>query len=89
VAQPEQARILADNADAFLKLKGEALLAVKARSIDSTRDPTKVFAQEAATLKSRGFSVEKMITLRPYDRAHAMLFSRYNPIVRRENNLTE
>ena len=89
VAQPEQARILADNADSFLKLKGEALLTVKARSIDSTRDPTKVFAQEAATLKSRGFTVEKSITLRPYDRAHAMFLARYHPIGRREVNPTE
>lgn len=78
VAQREQARILADNADAFLKPKGGVLLAVKARSIDSTRDPTRIFAQEAATLKSRGFALEKTITLRPYDRAHAMLLATYS-----------
>ncbi len=83
VAQPEQARILGDNAAAFLRLNGEALLAVKARSIDSTRDPTRIFAQEAATLKSRGFTVEKSIPLRPYDRAHAMLLAKYNQIERK------
>jgi fibrillarin-like pre-rRNA processing protein len=75
VAQPEQAQILADNAELFLKPGGSALLAVKARSIDSTRDPSKVFAQEAETLKSRGFRVERTIPLRPYDRAHAMLLA--------------
>jgi len=78
VAQPEQARILADNADTYLKPNGGAMLAVKARSIDSTRDPTRIFAQEAATLKARGFAVEKTLTLRPYDRAHAMLLATYS-----------
>jgi len=75
VAQPEQARILADNADVYLKKGSDALLAVKARSIDSTRDPTRIFVQEANVLRSRTFKVEKTITLRPYDKAHAMILS--------------
>ena len=75
IAQPEQARILADNADAYLKTGGGALLAVKARSIDSTRDPAKIFVQEANVLRNRAFKVEKTITLRPYDKAHAMILS--------------
>jgi len=77
IAQPEQARILADNADLYLKPSGGALLAVKARSIDSTRDPTKIYAQEADVLRSRGFKVERTIPLRPYDRAHAMILAYY------------
>lgn len=80
VAQPEQARILADNAELFLKTGGGALLAVKARSIDSTQEPTKIFAQEADVLKSREFRVEKIIQLRPYDRAHAMLLAFYKKV---------
>jgi len=77
IAQPEQARILADNADLYLEPSGGALLAVKARSIDSTRDPTKIYAQEADVLRSRGFKVERTIPLRPYDRAHAMILAYY------------
>lgn len=75
VAQPEQARILADNADVYLKKGGESLLAVKARSIDSTRDPTRIFVQEANVLRNRAYRVEKPINLRPYDKAHAMILS--------------
>lgn len=48
IAQPEQARVLADNADIFLREGGSALLAIKARSIDSTKKPEKVFKGEAS-----------------------------------------
>jgi fibrillarin-like pre-rRNA processing protein len=75
VAQPEQAKILANNADFYLKNEGGVLLAVKARSIDSTRDPTKIYAQEADVLRNRGFKVERTIQLRPYDKAHAMILA--------------
>jgi fibrillarin-like pre-rRNA processing protein len=73
IAQPEQAKILADNADVFLKEHGWAMLAVKAQSIDVTKDPAVVYQQEAKVLKSRGFAVEEVIRLEPYDKAHAMI----------------
>jgi len=75
VAQPEQARVLADNADMFLREEGSVLLAVKARSIDSTRKPMEVFAEEAEVLNSRRLKVRAMITLEPYDRDHAMILA--------------
>jgi len=77
VAQPEQARILADNAALYLKPGGAALLAVKARSIDSTRDPGRIYTQEANILRGRGFRVERTTQLRPYDKAHAMILAFY------------
>ena len=73
VAQPEQARILADNADRFLKPKGWAMLAVKAQSIDVTKEPSEVYSQEIRTLRSRGFSIEQTVHLEPFDKAHAMI----------------
>ncbi len=73
VAQPEQARLMADNSDMFLRGGGSALLAVKARSIDSTRKPSEIFAEEAEVLKRRGLSVKAMVPLEPYDRDHAMI----------------
>jgi fibrillarin-like pre-rRNA processing protein len=72
IAQPEQAKILADNADVFLKEAGWAMLAVKAQSIDVTKDPLAVYKQEAKVLKKRGFGVEEIVRLEPYDKAHAM-----------------
>jgi fibrillarin-like pre-rRNA processing protein len=73
VAQPEQAKILADNADGFLKPAGWVMLAVKAQSIDVTKDPAAVYKQEAQVLKKRGFNVKEIVRLEPYDKAHAMI----------------
>jgi fibrillarin-like pre-rRNA processing protein len=73
VAQPEQAKILADNADRFLKPKGWTMLAVKAQSIDVTKEPSEVYKQEIRTLKSRGFGIEQTVHLEPFDKAHAMI----------------
>jgi fibrillarin-like pre-rRNA processing protein len=58
VAQPEQAKILADNA---------------APSIDVTKDPQSIFKHEAKILKRRGFKLKEIINLEPYDKAHAMI----------------
>jgi fibrillarin-like pre-rRNA processing protein len=73
VAQPEQAKILADNADYFLKESGWVMLAVKAQSIDVTKDPAEVYQREVKVLRSRGFAVEEVVRLEPYDKAHAMI----------------
>ena len=73
VAQPEQAKILADNADVFLKESGWVMLAVKAQSIDVTKDPAEVYQREVKVLRSRGFAVEEVVRLEPYDKAHAMI----------------
>lgn len=73
IAQPEQAKVLADNADYFLKESGWVMLAVKAQSIDVTKDPAEVYRQEAKVLRNRGFAVEQVVQLEPYDKAHAMI----------------
>ncbi|MBN1245481.1 fibrillarin-like rRNA/tRNA 2'-O-methyltransferase [Candidatus Bathyarchaeota archaeon] len=73
VAQPEQAKILADNADVLLKPSGWVMLAVKSQSIDVTKDPLVVYKQEAKVLKKRGFDVREIVRLEPYDKAHAMI----------------
>jgi fibrillarin-like pre-rRNA processing protein len=73
VAQPEQAKILADNADVLLKRDGWTMLAVKAQSIDVTKDPSVVYQQEAKILRNRGFDIKEIVGLEPYDKAHAMI----------------
>jgi len=73
VAQPEQAKVLADNADYFLKPSGWVMLAVKAQSIDVTKAPSEIYQREVKVLRSRGFSVEEVVQLEPYDKAHAMI----------------
>jgi len=73
IAQPEQAKILADNADLFLKSSGWTMLAVKAQSIDVTKEPSEIYKREVKLLKNRGFHVEEVVHLEPYDKAHAMI----------------
>ncbi len=75
VAQPEQAKILADNADIFLHQKGSALIAIKSRSVDVTKDPTHVFKQETDVLRERGFNITQTLRLEPYEKDHAMVLA--------------
>lgn len=75
IAQPEQAKILADNADFFLKNHGWVMLAVKAQSIDVTKEPSEVYKREVRVLEDRGFKVEQIVRLEPYDKAHAMMIA--------------
>jgi len=73
VAQPEQAKILADNADLFLKPRGSALIAIKSRSVDVTMEPADVFKQEIEILRKRKFKVIQTVRLEPYEKDHALV----------------
>lgn len=46
VAQPDQARIIAENSHHYLKNGGYFLISIKANCIDSTKEPDVVFANE-------------------------------------------
>ena len=61
------------NAKMHLKKGGRLLLIVKARSIDGLKEPAQVFKEEAQLLREKGFAVEKVIDLRPYDKDHALI----------------
>jgi fibrillarin-like pre-rRNA processing protein len=76
VAQPYQSKILVDNADFYLKKGGWAFLAVKARSIDVTKEPSEVYKKEIETLKDGGFEIIYVVHLEPYDVDHAMILAR-------------
>jgi fibrillarin-like pre-rRNA processing protein len=76
LAQPEQARILADNADMFLKNGGYVMLAIKARSIDVTKEPSEVYKKEIKVLCDRGFDVLHVVNLEPYDVDHVMVLAK-------------
>lgn len=77
VAQPEQARLLADNSEMFLKSGGYTLLAIKAQSIDVTKEPDIVFKEETNVLRERGFEILQVINLEPFDKAHAMVLAKF------------
>jgi len=74
IAQPAQAIILVDNAKVFLKNRGFAMLAIKARSIDSSKEISKIFSEEIDILKENGFMVQENIeSLKPFDKDHCMV----------------
>ena len=73
VAQPDQARIVALNAEYFLKNEGHAVISIKASCVDSTVAPEVVFASEVQFLKSNKFKPLEQVTLEPYERDHAMV----------------
>lgn len=79
VAQPDQARIIAYNAEHFLKIGGGFVFSIKANCVDSTADPEVVFKQQVAELKKSGFKAKEQVTLEPFERDHAMTTGVYNP----------
>jgi fibrillarin-like rRNA methylase len=68
IAQPDQARILSENVEHYLDDKGEFLFAVKARSIDVSKDPSEIFRQEKTVLEENGYKVREMIRLDPFEK---------------------
>jgi rRNA 2'-O-methyltransferase fibrillarin len=77
VAQPDQARIVAYNAQYFLKNNGHCVISIKASCIDSTAAPEAVYASEIKKLVGYGFKPEEYVTLEPYERGHAVVVAEY------------
>ncbi|EIN07018.1 Fibrillarin [Punctularia strigosozonata HHB-11173 SS5] len=77
VAQPDQARIVALNAENFLKNGGHAIISIKANCIDSTAPAAEVFASEVQVLRKFHFKPIEQVTLEPYERDHAMVTAQY------------
>jgi len=79
VAQPDQARIVALNAQYFLKTGGNFVISIKASCIDSTAQPEAVFAREIKKLIESQLKPKEQVTLEPYERDHAMVVGVYRP----------
>ena len=77
VAQRNQAEILIKNAKLFLKDKGYAFFAIKARSVDVTKNPERVFQEEISKLLKSGFKLIDKVNLRPYQKDHVMALLQY------------
>jgi fibrillarin-like pre-rRNA processing protein len=75
VAQPEQSEILLANARTFLRDGGHAMLALKARSIDVTKEPREIFRDEMQKLEQE-FEILDTKVLEPYEKDHAMFLMR-------------
>lgn len=63
VAQPDQARIVAMNANWFLKQGGGVLISIKANCIDSTAPAAEVFASEVQKMRAESIKPKFQLTL--------------------------
>merc|ERR1719414_1157315 len=79
VAQPDQARIVALNAQYFLKNSGNFVISIKANCIDSTAEPEAVFAGEVKKMQAEKMKPQEQVTLEPYERDHAVVVGIYRP----------
>lgn len=73
VAQPDQARILVENMGVYLRKEGAFLMAVKARSVDVSMEPSAVFRQERQVLEKMGYNILQMVRLDPFEVDHCMI----------------
>lgn len=53
---------------------------LQANCIDSTAEPTKVFAGEVKKLQSEKLKPQEQITLEPYERDHAVVVGVYRQV---------
>ena len=70
VAQPKQSELFMNNMKLYLKPEGIGIIMIKARSIDVTKSPKKIFKEEESKLKISGFRVLEKINLEPYEKDH-------------------
>jgi len=75
IAQPDQTEIAMENCRAMLRPGGKLVLVVKARSIDVLRDPDAIFKEERKKLEGRGFRVESIYELSPFEKDHALILA--------------
>ncbi|KAH6975494.1 Fibrillarin [Ilyonectria sp. MPI-CAGE-AT-0026] len=77
VAQPDQARIVAMNAQWFLKVGGGILISIKANCIDSTAPAAEVFAAEVQKMRAEAIKPKFQLTLEPFERDHCLVAGEY------------
>lgn len=76
VAQSNQAQILLDNIRSFCSIGAWGIIAIKARSIDSTLSTADVYKREIATLASNGMEITDNVNLDPLEKDHRLVVMR-------------
>jgi fibrillarin-like pre-rRNA processing protein len=70
ISQKDQVGILHKNLEALPPSTGTAILMVKARSIDVSANPAKIFAKVESQLIELGYGVEERVDLSPHEKDH-------------------
>jgi fibrillarin-like pre-rRNA processing protein len=76
VAQPDQASILYENLKTFCSFGAWGMLAIKARSIDSTSNLDEIYSREIAFLDNKGLEIVENIDLDPLEKDHRFIVCR-------------
>lgn len=71
IAQRNQVDIFIKNIEAYLRLGGYALLAVKARSVDVTKKPRQIFSDVRRILSTK-YQILDEVILEPFEKDHCM-----------------
>lgn len=86
VAQPDQARIVAMNAVHYLKDNGGVLMSIKANCVDSTKNPSEVFAMEVDRLRKEGIKPKEQVNIEPYEKDHAIVMGIFRQSKKNKEN---
>jgi fibrillarin-like pre-rRNA processing protein len=73
ISQRNQAEIFIENSKQYLKKNGFGIIMVKARSIDVSLNPEKVFDLVCSKLENYSFKIIKKLNLNPYEKDHAAI----------------
>ena len=76
VSQKDQVGMFIKNAEMMLSERGIGYLMLKARSVDVTSDPERIFEASASILRERGWNVQRVVGLDPFQKDHACLIIR-------------
>lgn len=81
VAQPDQARILSENMKRFCSYGAWGMIAIKARSVDSTAPVETIYNKEIEYLDRSGLELVEKVNLDPLEKDHAMIVCRVTEAV--------
>jgi fibrillarin-like pre-rRNA processing protein len=73
ISQRNQPEIFIENVNRFLKEEGTGIIMVKARSIDVSLKPEKVYEMVCSKLKENKLKIVNKIDLKPYEKDHAAI----------------
>jgi len=77
ISQRNQAEIFIENVNKFLKENGIGIIMVKARSIDVSLNPEKVYEIVCSKLKKNNLKIINKIDLKPYEKDHSAIVVKF------------
>lgn len=77
ISQRNQAEIFIENVSRFLKENGLGIIMVKARSIDVSLKPEKVYDIVCSKLKENSLKIINKVDLKPYEKDHAAIVVKF------------